>query len=59
MKIGRLEIGFWEYHNLEEKRFIWFEYLHPGCGCHLLTVCNILFVYYDKECYNRSNEQNS
>jgi hypothetical protein len=50
MKIWRIEIGFWEYPDLAEKKFIWFEYLNGGCGCKFLTILNLLFAYQSKNC---------
>lgn len=48
MKFGRLDIGKWDS---KEPEFIWFEYIKGACGCRFLTICNILFVLYDKECF--------
>jgi hypothetical protein len=47
---NKFEIGTWDYPNPEEKEFIWFEYLTGCCGCKFLTICDILFIYYDKRC---------
>lgn len=47
IRIGRLEIGKWE--NVKPE-FLWFEYMKGCCGCRFLTICNVLFVYYNKEC---------
>lgn len=52
MRLGRFEIGKWDY---KEPEFIWFEYTSGYCGCRFLTICNILLVYYSKECLNEQN----
>lgn len=44
---SRFEITHWEYTQRNEE-FIWWEWLNPGCGCYLLTICNVLIVYYNE-----------
>lgn len=46
----RFSIGFWTYPDSKEKKFIWFEYLRGSCNCRFLTIFNILFEYFDKDC---------
>ena len=56
MRFGRLNIGFWTWTKPEEKKFIWFEYLNPGCGCKILTIFNICIEYIGNECYSSGYE---
>ncbi len=58
IRIGQLEITKWKYANPDMEQFIWFEYLNSHCGCKLLTVLNILFVYYAKKCEDNFCEDN-
>lgn len=48
MKIGRFELGFWDS---KDPGIIWFEYINSSCKCKFLTICNVLFVWYDKDCF--------
>jgi hypothetical protein len=46
----KIEIGFWDYPDKAEKKFIWFEYLSSGCKCKFITILNICISILNKEC---------
>lgn len=53
MRLGRFEIGTWDQ---KDKNIIWFEYFSSSCKCKFLTICNILFIWYDRDCLKGENE---
>lgn len=58
MRLGRFEISKWE-HSVGNKEFIVFEYMHEPCDCYFLTILNILFVFYSKECKKELTDQDN
>jgi hypothetical protein len=54
MKIGRFEISKWQYSDKPE--FVCFEYINAPCKCRFLTICNLLFILYNKECQKEGED---